>query len=700
MGRSIGAISAAARKAGDSFLAGNAPIQRKYARKTCNNVCEKISSDNYVSPVIKVRGFSVSQLPSSSNIIRYDQRNIDKRNLDEDEIQDEIRLEPEFKVKVHEYFIDYDDYENQHGNAYHDEFGVVVGEDEYGHKTLQIFDKKGTDDVWLSIDLSVATVVNSLFASPGITIAYYMSTGTDQQSSSISFCSTYLKFSSGKIDLHKYETHYGPMRLYFQCSNDDLSQLLQIFNSWRCTKQFTRPYPLESEAALCLGQYFNRSKKRISYSMDTQKKVICFSAHTLGLPICARMITDIAKTSWLMLHKLIGMRDNSQKVDSYSDTMYHRTRYSHTECWRTFYYDEKSILCLRRNNWLGDYTVGLWAIMISIYEPSNVRVCFPQFYQGLVHDIDTQNYGLLDSQQRKERLFLIPICDNTHWTLAVVYVESSGNYSIITLDSMKPKLCKNEEEVETNLGLFFGCKIYGKRLVVNEQLRLFFENVPGQCDSDNCGVYVCLYAYWIAKNSGYLISLIDSNSAKKKNTPVDISFGDYVKSVKPDVFRCEYTSFIRILNSRINDSGIAATTLDNFMLREGRRKANKKLAGNTNHSLIKSKEPKKSEPVSPYTPSPTPIFRKQMKDEKTTEQSKHTVHNNTKPDGQPYLPDLSSGPSTRSKLKTLRRKQKLPINVRTGNVPTKKCNGEDDDIIRRSKRTKKKNEEGIYLYSK
>ena len=683
-GRSITEMSDGFRKATDDFWSGSVDIERtkqnqidrKNKWQLSNKMCEKIHSDYYVSDRISVDGFCVTQLPRHSNIVRFNSVPSDNGYL-----------EPIFNLKSDEFFFGCDDYEHQHGNSCHGQFSVVVCEDDSGCKTLQVVETKSTDDVFLSLDLRLSTEVNSLLSKEGVTIAYYQSTGTDHQPCSISFFFPYQDLNSGKPHLKTKMEGDGLMRLYFECNSADLTKIVKIFSDWRMRKESTRPFELEFKSALCLRQFFNRSLLRYSNnSQDPQghdTEVINCSAHTLGLPVCGRLIKEVAESSWTMLHGLLSLRDSQvlSRVDSF---MYHRTRYNCRDQWRTFVYQEDSIANLEPNVWIKSYNVNLWVIMISVNEPKNVRVLFPQFYYGLEKGTNLENtYDLLYKQQR---LFLIPICDNTHWTLALVYVYLSGNYSIITLDSMSTAACGNNTSVESNLSEFFGDKMgLGSTLVVNKRLNQFFDKIPGQLDTNSCGVFVCLYAFWIAKNANDLISIIEDRDVQPHYEDVFTSFRKYVKSVEPNTFRYEFQTFVTTLNNKIYLSGIAATTTEENKRRVmdgfAHRIANKKT---TNHkkSLVKSQVTEQQ--LTKKTDPTSGVLKLAIHSESNIGHLIHDVPNNTL--------------NMRNKLRP--RKLKLPTNIQKSRVVTDICNGEEDGTtLRRSNRTKKKNEECIYLYT-
>lgn len=148
---------------------------------------------------------------------------------------------------------------------------------------------------------------------------------------------------------------------------------------------------------------------------------------------------------------------------------------------------------------LNDEIMNLWMFFLQFISPTNYY--FSTFFFSKLFENNIYNYDMIKRWIRYENLFqkdklFIPINQGRgHWILIVI---SMKNRTIKYYDSLGGK-----SQLFMEIIVSFLTDLHAERKVdfdKNKWGKIFVEDIPQQDNFIDCGVYVCLYAYFITKN--------------------------------------------------------------------------------------------------------------------------------------------------------------------------------------------------------
>ncbi|TBU07175.1 putative sentrin/sumo-specific protease [Hamiltosporidium magnivora] len=160
-------------------------------------------------------------------------------------------------------------------------------------------------------------------------------------------------------------------------------------------------------------------------------------------------------------------------------------------------------------NWLNDKIINFYFKIIEEYSMKTgkfIKVFSTYFYTTLCEKgIEWVRKWNLNQNISIYELILIPIHKNSHWTLVVVDLYSKSIEYYNSLGFFDIFVCKKIKEYFIATGLpNYNC--FGIRNI---------KNIPKQYNSDDCGVFCCLYARYRIENKEINFVYKKMNSYRK-----------------------------------------------------------------------------------------------------------------------------------------------------------------------------------------
>uniref|UniRef100_A0A914C4X2 Ubiquitin-like protease family profile domain-containing protein n=1 Tax=Acrobeloides nanus TaxID=290746 RepID=A0A914C4X2_9BILA len=177
----------------------------------------------------------------------------------------------------------------------------------------------------------------------------------------------------------------------------------------------------------------------------------------------------------------------------------------------------KDFKTLDNRNWLNDQVIDYYLGMISDRSEKNSSLpkvyCVSSFFYA---SILSHGYKNVKRWLRKVDLFsfdivFIPIKDKDHWTLMVVdiakrklnYLDSLFLNNLAPAMTIKDFLIDYAKEKDTDVN-------------VTEWEIIVVYDVPGQANSNDCGVFICQYVEYLSRKASIDFAQADAQALRKK----------------------------------------------------------------------------------------------------------------------------------------------------------------------------------------